>query len=300
MKNKIAVCAALLMLCILSSCAESRNTMTIKTAYMTSSGEESIQLIDRTIKKAEGNELYSAVISELIESPENERYISVFPSSTTIEDVNYYETYGNYSGVVVVTLGGGYMDLEGIDKTIADYCIVLSMCELDGVSGVVIFREQAPPTAVARVMQPEDIIMNAQSLRTTQYTLTLWYPSKKVAGELEQTEKTVVARVDSDISEVVIRALIGISTESDGIKFISSATNVLSSNIEKGVCYLNLSEDFTDFFCYAPNGENLTIRAIVNSLCELEDIDAVQFVIDGGLILYDENELLSKPVEAKY
>ena len=301
MKNRIAImlCIAAITL-LLSSCDGKQDQMMIKAAYMASSGEESIQLIDRSIDHAEGEALYRAVIETIIKSPNDERYTSVFPTNTTVEKVNFYDTYGNYSGVVVATMGGGYQDLEGIDKTIADYCIVMSICELEGVSGVVICCEQLPSIIAAKVMQPEDIIMNAKSLRTTQYTVSLWYPSAEKKGELEQTEKTVVATVDTEAAEIVFRALMSISTESDGVRFINSATNVLSVNIEKGICYLNLSEEFMKFFCYSPDGENLTVRAIVNSLCELEEVDAVQFVIDGRFVSYEENKLMSDPIEAKY
>lgn len=297
MKSKLICIMALLF--ILTSCSTGRNTMTVKAAYMTDQGEESIQLITRTIKRTEGEELYRAIIEELIKSPEDERYTSVFPASTTVEDVKYYEAYGNYSGVIVAVLGGGYKYLEGIDKTIADYCIVMSMCELDGVSGVVVYSEEIPSVLASNVLDPEDIIMNASALRTAQYNLNLWYPSNTRLGALDQMEKTVVATVDTDEAEVIFRALLDISTSSENIKFIDSATSVISSNIEKNICYLNLTDDFLRYFHYSPMGENLTIRAVANSICEMEEIEAVQFLINGNVYI-GEDGILSKPIEARY
>ena len=46
-------------------------------------------------------------------------------------------------------------------------------------------------------------------------------------------------------------------------------------------------------------GENLTIRAVANSICEMEEIEAVQFLINGNVFV-GEDGILSKPIEARY
>lgn len=295
MIKRIILSALLALFLLFTACTSQENTMRIKVAYMSDSLSRSIEFKQYNILECEGEELVRTVLKYVLTQPQDENMESVFPRNTTIESVTFHDEYVGNNNIAAVELGGSYDTLTGIDKTIGDYCIVLSLCALENVDGVVITSDSLPGGLTSGILRPSDVILTSSSLRITQHTLKLHHPSPENPSKLMVTETTAVATVDTPLTEVVIRELIKLSEQGE-VEFINRDTQIISSYIDKDICYLNLSGDFTQLFLRTEDGKNLTVESVVNSLCELEEIDAVSFLIDGRYIT-DEAGVPRDPIK---
>ena len=90
------------------------------------------------------------LVQRLLEEPAGEGLYSPYPSGTRL-----ISAVQNGSKVQVC-MSPVYGELSGLGETIADYCIVLNLCQLDGVESVNIRIENGEEKYDLR---PEDVIL---------------------------------------------------------------------------------------------------------------------------------------------
>lgn len=73
------------------------------------------------------------LLNALLEGPSQEGLATPFPKGVTLRDCSMDE---KEPGVLAITLSEQYGALSDISLTLADYCIVLTLCQLEGVEGV--------------------------------------------------------------------------------------------------------------------------------------------------------------------
>lgn len=72
------------------------------------------------------------LMRSLLEGPTGEMLTSPFPKGVSVIDWSLEER----TGILTLTLSEQYSGLADVSLTMADYCIVLTLCQLDGVEGV--------------------------------------------------------------------------------------------------------------------------------------------------------------------
>jgi germination protein M len=79
-----------------------------------------------------------------------------------------------------------------------------------------------------------------------------------------------------------LEQLIAGPKEEDHYATIPPETKIMDvTTTSDGVCYVNLSQEFVTKHSGGSTGELLTIYSIVNSLSEMENVEKVQFLIEG-------------------
>lgn len=110
-------------------------------------------------------------------------------------------------------------------------------------------------------------------------TVTLYF-SDAQAMYLEREEREVV-KGNETLEELVIAELMKGPAERESGSPIPEGTKLLGVSVVDGVAYVNFSEEFRSKHWGGSTGESHTVYAIVNSLCELEGIEKVQFLLEG-------------------
>lgn len=87
---------------------------------------------------AQGEPAPDALMGALLRGPEHEELASPFPEGVTLRR---WEWDPDQPGNLVVTLSEQYGELSEIALTLADYCIVLTLSQLEGVETVEIQAE---------------------------------------------------------------------------------------------------------------------------------------------------------------
>ncbi len=92
-------------------------------------------------------------LQELLEGPESPELVSPFPPGTTGE-------WHVKEGTAYVDLSEAYGGLNGAELTLADGCIVLTLCQLDGVERVYITVEGEPRPFRDQVFTSADFLLD--------------------------------------------------------------------------------------------------------------------------------------------
>ena len=101
-------------------------------------------------------------------------------------------------------------------------------------------------------------------------------------GESFVTEKREISiEEDQSIAESVFLELQKGPVSDDLVATIPDGTNLLSIQTKKGLCTIDLSEEFVENHPGGSTGELITIYSIVNTLTDLPGIEKVQFLIEG-------------------
>ena len=124
----------------------------LKIYYAVGGGERAEKgLVDYvTVSVPEDAEALDFVLEKIFAPPEREGLQSPYPQGTHVLEAKQKD------GQVTLRLSNAYSELNGLGETIADYCIVLSLCQLEGVESVSIRAENG---GEKQNLRPENVIL---------------------------------------------------------------------------------------------------------------------------------------------
>ena len=168
--------------------------------------------------------------------------------------------------------------VAGIDLTLADYCVTLTLTQLDGVNAVSItsggrelpYRETQTLTAADPLLS-----MREDALRPITVSLYFLDPT---SGAL-RAEKRALALYEGQTRVNALLEALAQGPESGALAaLLPEEFTVLSARVEEGTCYLNLPSDAD--LGISPRQ---TVESLVLSLCSLDTVERVQIVVDGEI-----------------
>ena len=210
----------------------------------------------------------TAVMEALLASTNG--HISPLPAGTLLRSVTLS------GSTAYVDLSGAYWQLSGINRTIADYCITLSLTQLTGVYAVRITAEgREVPYRDKQVFLAGDVLLSSMDDVVRTLTATLYFPDEE--GLLLPEERLLTQYEGDSTAQVVLDALLG-GPESDGLLPLLPEDFVgMTARMESGVCHLNIPADSMALLSNAA----ATVQAIEQSLLSADGIRAVQLYVDG-------------------
>lgn len=207
--------------------------------------------------------------------PEKSDLVSPFPEGTHLQQ---WKQEGKR---VAVDLSWPYGDLVGIELTLADYCITLTLTQLEGVEEVCItVNGNSLPYRERQVFTAQDVMFTGAEEEPVEVTAALHF-RRKDSQELG-FEFRVFRLTESDsVAQVVLEALIA-GPQDEGLERILPADlKVLSARQEGKVCYVDLSGVFLQQIPQEEWEQQMVIDSLVNTLCSLENVEQVQLLVDG-------------------
>ena len=90
----------------------------------------------------------------LLAGPESDALVSPFPQGTALR------SWEIAAGVVSIDLSEAYEGLSGAELTLADGCIVLTLCQLEGVDSVYLTVEGHPRPFRDQVLSPQNFLLD--------------------------------------------------------------------------------------------------------------------------------------------
>lgn len=185
-------------------------------------------------------------------------------------------------GTVSVDLSREYEQLVGVERTIADYCITLSLMQLDGIYAVRLTVNGLLPegrtngvytSAEVLLTSPEDIVRTVK--------VTLYFPTGR--GTLTGEERRLTVYEGETVAQAVVKALAERPMDSyaGSEQLLPEGFAVLDTKVEDGTCYLNLAGSVTALLPEDNADQERMIQGLVDSLCSLEDVSQVQLMVDG-------------------
>ena len=286
MKRILCLVLTVILTCTLfASCKNKKNSQNGEIAYEANlyfSNEEynDIFLEKRNVSYGKDEMLAQVVLNELIKGPTDQAAKSVIPDGTklisiSIEGINVHidlsKEFMNYSG-----------ENEKSKRALARCTIVKTLCEIPGIDRVEILVEGSP--LVDSYGNPFGLIsendINVSNDENATYKQVVLYFADDM-GEKLVAEKRRAQLVDNSLEKTILKELISGPSGDNCYATIPGGVQVVSVETKEGICFVNFSKEFANNIGGGSSASTMAIYSVVNSLSELDEIDKVQFLIDG-------------------
>ena len=215
------------------------------------------------------------LMNALLSGPAGSDLQSPFPEGTRLLGV---EIRGSHAKV---DLSSAYRNLSGIDLTLADYCVTLTLSQLPGVSVVRITVEgQELAYRSHSLLRSQDLLMTSEDDVSRTLAIRLYFPAQST-GQLTPESRTLTLHEGDSSAEAIVSALLA-GPQADGLSpLLPDGFQVLTVRVESGTCYLNLPRSDVSLLPEGQDAQELLVRGMVNSLCSIASVDRVQLLLDG-------------------
>lgn len=274
-KNAVWLLAALL-LALASGCAGAgpEEEQGLKLWFPTDPNQEQLSAaLDSCLYQGESQSIPS-LLSALLTGPPPEEtgLISAIPTGTRVLSWSVEDRVAN------VDLSAAYAELVGIDLTLADYCITLTLAQLPGVDGVRITANGGGQSYRDRqALYPEDVLFSGEEEAPVEITAALYFRREggdSLGYELRKFRLTE----DKAPIKAVLTALIAGPEDKGLLPLLPPELTVRSAWVDEGLCTADLSAHLLDI----PEEERaLAVESIAETLRSLDTVDQVQILIDG-------------------
>lgn len=214
------------------------------------------------------------------------------------------ESYNLENGVLLLNFSRDYYALTNTSEVLFRAALVRTFTAIEGVDSVVVNVENEALMNSNGIelgaMKAENFIDNAGEEMNAyeETTLTLYFATED-GSSLAKEVRTVEYSSNISKEKLVLEQLIS-GPEKKGLGQTIAAERKINSVITKdGICYVNLGDLSIDSLNLVGTiAEDVSVYSIVNSLCELPNVNKVQISIDGETDrLYRESFPLDKIYE---
>lgn len=215
-----------------------------------------------------------ALMSALLEGPPEEE---AELASLTPEGVRVL-SWSLEEGVANVELSAAYAGLVGIDLTLADCCITLTLAQLPEVEGVrVTVNGGGQSYRDRRVLYPKDVLFSGAEEAPVEVAAALYF-RREGGDQLGFELRRFRLSEDKVPVKEVLDALVTGPEDEGLVPLLPSGLTVRSAWVDGGLCTADLSAQLLDL----PEEERtLAASSIVETLCSLDAVEQVQLLVEG-------------------
>ena len=231
----------------------------------------------REVTAALGSAPYTGTesVPDLLEAllagpPPDSELVSLIPPGTELA------SWSVEARTARVELSGEYAQLSGIDRTIADYCVTLTLSQLSGVDRV----QLSAGDGDRRVLRTGDVIFSGAEEEPVDVPASLYF---RRIGSASLTFELRVFRLTEDETpaRAVLEALIAGPQDENLEALLPQELTVRTVWVDDGVCYADLSDALLTAAPDSPEEQELVITSIVDTLCSLDTVNQVQLLVEG-------------------
>ncbi len=282
--RRISTLLAVLLLFTLSTGCGSTQTgtgTTVQIYYAASSDVQSgAAILSESVQLAEVS--IPALLECQLRQPMDAELVQTIPDGTTVR------SWELSNGLLQLDLSEEFGQLSGVTLIRAEYCIVLTVTQLDEVKRVAItVNGKRLPENGTRTLGANDAVFKGETDDPVTLGTKLYYPRLDGSGLESQFRQMELASLAvKDQANAILRELaLAPEEHADTLEcFLSGAGTINAVSVESGVCTLELDRSALEEICTPDASEQqirLRIYAIVDSLSELDGIDEVSFLLDG-------------------
>ena len=223
----------------------------------------------------EGDMTAEGLMAALLAGPREGKLVSPIPEGTRLLRWSMRE------GTLFLDLSGEYGTLDGVDLTLADYCIAMTMEQLPGVEYVTVTVEGRPlPQRYSQELSGDGAVLSGAEEQPVEVTAALYFP-RSVGRGLGFESRTFQLTEDDVLAEIVTRALLDGPRSNQLTSLLPEGTTLLSVQMEDGVCTVNFSPAFVNAMPQNEDSQTLIIYSLVDTLGNLDSVQSVVIQVSG-------------------
>ena len=214
-----------------------------------------------------------AVLDLLLGGCHEQGFQSPLPAGTSLRGV---EINGS---TACVDFTGSYSQLSGMALTIADYCVTLSLTQLEGIYAVRITANgQELAYRDSNLFMASDVLLTSMDDVVRTLTAQLYFPDE--SGTLTVEERLLTQYEGQSAADVVLTALRE-PPETDGLSpLLPEDLPGITARLEEGVCQLNVPAAAMEQLGDTGTRQQL-LWGVAASLQSLDGVSSVQLYVDG-------------------
>lgn len=216
-----------------------------------------------------------SVLALLMGACREKGFQSPIPAGTTLRSVTII------GGTACVDFSGSYGQLSGMALTIADYCVALSLTQLNGIYAVrITVNGQELAYRDNDLFLAGDVLLTSMDDVVRTLTARLYFPNSD--GVLTAEERLLTQYEGQSAADVVLSALEDGPSDDDLQPLAEKGLSGMTVRMDNGVCQLNMAsanmEELED------DTARQLLLCVTQSLQSLEGISSVQLYIDGTYV----------------
>ncbi len=184
--------------------------------------------------------------------------------------------------MAVVDLSGAYGQLSGMKLTIANYCVTLTLTQIEPIRlvRILVNGHELPDRHSSTLLAGDALLSSTEDVVRT-FAARLYFCTAE--GALAGEDRVLTLHEGETRGTVILNAL-QIGPESAELETVlPQGFAALSLRTEEGVCLLNLPSTDEELLPEEPERQELLVQSIVRSLCSIDGVDAVQILVDGEM-----------------
>lgn len=219
-----------------------------------------------------------ALVNEMDKARKKSTFIPARPAYVKVDHV---QTDGQN---VYIYYTDTYKSMDNATEVLYRAAVVKTLTQLPEVDHVMFYVDGAPATyadgTVIGMMSADDFVeaSGSNSANIQSADIKLYFANAK-GDKLIPMDMNVTYNKNVPIERVVVEQLINGPGISGYYRTLPANVKLLGISVTDGTCYVNLDSTFIDGMVNA--AEMVPVYSIVNSLCDIPQIDRVQILING-------------------
>lgn len=274
---------ALLLVCMLSvvslfGCTKESADAAAYSIYYTNSDKTKLVTVSYKNSETDKEKLVGAMLDKMSETQKSDDIVVLKPEAVKITK---YEVSND---LVNVYFNDEYYNMSNSIEALYRGAVVKTLTQITGIDYVMFYVSDSPVTYTdgmqIGMMSAGDFIDDTDdNVNNLQWSeLTLYFANQK-GDKLVKDNVSVAYSRSVSVERVIVEQLINGPDIASCSKTLPSGMKLLSISVTDGTCYVNLDSSFLNEMVNV--SDTIPIYSIVNSLCELSEIDNVQILVNG-------------------
>ncbi len=180
---------------------------------------------------------------------------------------------------VTVDFNGPYGNLSGIDLTMADYCIALSLLQIPGVYTVrITVNDRELAYRGNNTFHADDALLTSQEDVVRNLAVRLYFPE---GNTLTAEERILTVYEGESPTGAMLEALTAGPQNTALQPLLQPEFKALNTWVENNICYVNLPAQSEQLLPEGEAAQRLTMDGMVRSLCSIRGVNRVQILVEG-------------------
>ena len=184
-----------------------------------------------------------------------------------------------------VDLSGGFAQLGGVELTLADYCLTLSLTALGGISAVAVTAQgrevgQQPK----QIFYERDVLLSDMGDVLQTVEVTLYFLNSD--GALEGEKRTLEVYEGQTLAENLIAALLSGPESRELTKAIPDDFMINSVRVDDGICSVSISEESLAALPEDESAQRRILWSLSDSLYSIETVRGLRLLSNGEELTY--------------
>lgn len=187
--------------------------------------------------------------------------------------------------VLTLRFNAALAQLTGTELTIAAGCLAKTFLPLAGAKELVLTADGTLLGGdTALTVKLEDLSLRDDSLDLLHAEYPVYYASMDRRHLIRETV-TIRHASPEELTMQLLEQLLTPPTGTTLRSALPDGTRFLSVTVANGLCTVDVSREFESRRFYAMSAQCLSLLSVVNTLTALEEIDRVEFTVEGDLLI---------------